>query len=185
MNTPSFIQFIGLLNKLLFSWESVSKPIQTLQRLGSNAIDMGSSFSFENHDSSSLHSYYRVSPSFSFQNHDSSSLHSYYRVSQSYTWHSFFSIYVHYFSVSKQKFLRLLLLLLLLVPLLFRNFIFPQQQQRISTIIGCGLWNQETNIWNTHTQKPKKKEEATNSCGKAESSAMRCFDVISHQITSK
>lgn len=121
--------------------ESVSKPIQTLQRLGSNAIDMGSSFSFQNHDSSSLHSYYRVS--------------------QSYTWHSFFSIYVHYFSVSKQKFLRLLLLLLLLVPLLFRNFIFPQQQQRISTIIGCGLWNQETNIWNTHTQKPKKKEEAT------------------------
>jgi hypothetical protein len=64
-------------------WESVSKPIQTLQRLGSNAVDVGSSFSFQNHDSSSLHSYYRVS--------------------QSYTWHSFFSIYVHLFFCFKAK----------------------------------------------------------------------------------
>jgi hypothetical protein len=64
-------------------WESVSKPVQTLQLLGSNAVDVGSSFSFQNHDSSSLHSYYRVS--------------------QSYTWHAFFSIYVQLFFCFKEK----------------------------------------------------------------------------------
>jgi len=145
-------------------WESVSKPRQTLQLLGSNAVDVGSSFSFQNHDSSSLHSYYRVS--------------------QSYTWHSFFSIYVHLFFCFKEKVFEVAATAAASAPSSLPQFHFPTTTTK--NFYNYRMWivkPGDKHLKHAYTQTRKKRSHK--SCQKAESSAMRCFDVISHQITSK
>jgi hypothetical protein len=118
-------------------WESVSKPIQTLQLLGSNAVDVGSSFSFQNHDSSSQHSYYRVS--------------------QSYTWDSFFS---HLFFCFKAKVFEATAAAS--VPSSLPQFHFPRTTTK--NFYNYRMWivkPGDKHLKHTYTQ-TQKKTEATN-----------------------